>query len=106
MNRKIFLVQGNFHSAEEERADNYFIDRYFSFFTSNVGGAYDADEIEVLKRPSQQELEGKINCTTCDYSIILFLGHGATNESHHMFELNDSELILPGCENSKLNTKV
>jgi hypothetical protein len=50
---------------------------YKSFMLSGVGGAWRADEINMLKRPSQKEVLEAVNgMKRADYSVVAFCGHG------------------------------
>ena len=50
---------------------------YHAFFRSNYGGAWEDDEIKVLRTASRRELsEWSELCVSKDYSVITFSGHG------------------------------
>ena len=67
----------------EEGADDYCrgvqkdVDNYVSFLSSSYGGYWDRQDIELIPRPTVQELKDTIRQSNgCGYFLTIFSGHG------------------------------
>jgi Caspase domain len=95
LNRKALIIINPGEVGAENYCEGVIKDAaiYKSFMLSGVGGAWRADEIDILKRPSQSEAHDAVaSHKRADYSFIAFCGHGyysATRDST-VLELRDS----------------
>lgn len=96
MKRKIFLVKGLSNDPDELKMDKYFIDSYYALFNMNAGGAYESDEIVILNEPSSSQLNNELRKEELDYGILVYIGHGASQDNNQLFQLNQDEIIKAG----------
>jgi hypothetical protein len=96
MTRKALII-GN---PGEKEAENYCegvlkdVDNFKSYLQLTRGGAYYAQEISVLYRPSIKELNTAIQAMSgIDYTFIAFCGHGYSWREETMLELSSGNEI-------------
>ncbi|QZT36628.1 hypothetical protein K5X82_15455 [Halosquirtibacter xylanolyticus] len=97
MKRRILIIKGQSNSINELKNDKKYISCYIDYFKSHAGGCYEDDEIISLEEPSLNEI--KIHNRDIDSSdslIVLLLGHGATSNGKHVFQLQKNVIINPG----------
>lgn len=103
--KRIALIISN---PGEPNAENYCngvlvdVENFRSFLISPLGGAWFGSEIHLLDRPTQQEVNAKIQqANLCDYSLVIFAGHG------YFSSVTDSTIleIRPGYEYDSLNLR-
>jgi hypothetical protein len=61
-----------------------------------MGGAWESDEIHILKEPTISELEKIVNEQKPDYALIILIGHGANQDDRQLFHLNKDTIIQAG----------
>ena len=79
MNRKVIIIgspgfstiKGFLPGVEKDVAN------YYRFFKSPTGGAWDENEITTVVNPYANSLKAYLGNIECDYSIVVFSGHGA-----------------------------
>ncbi len=106
MNRQLLLISnpGNPNENNYVRTTETAIDRWESFFRSPIGGYWQDDEIMRYGENNQidanefQRLLTALNTVQCDYSVIVFCGHGActTNDKDAI------QLPIPSPANNNL----
>jgi hypothetical protein len=96
MNRKVIIIKGYSEDLSELHADNYYVNSYYTYFKSIAGGAYESDEIVQLLEPKSVDLDLLISKLGIEYCVIIFIGHGATQDNYQLFKLNKTEIIQPG----------
>jgi hypothetical protein len=96
MNKKVVLIAGNPENFDQEEKFSHFISLYINYFKSIAGGAFDDDEILTFYQKDLAFIESELKMIETDFSIIVFVGHGATHEGKHILKLNSSEIIIPG----------
>lgn len=83
------------------------VNNYKDYFMSFHGGCWEASEIDSCIDVSKESLLKVVSRVgqTCDYSILVFSGHGQFNSNYGEteIEINDSEIVLEhelytGCE--------
>jgi len=87
MKRHALLI-GNTFGLSGVKID---ISKFSRFLRSDIGGAWDNDEIEVMQNTTKYDLERKlvmINMLRYDYSIVMFSGHGGYQRAT-LLELNN-----------------
>lgn len=94
--RKVFIIKGYSKTEIEFESDRYYVNEYCSYFQQNAGGAYYKSEIVVLNEPSYKELDIFFGKQKIDFAIIIFIGHGATQDNNQIFQLNSKEIIKLG----------
>lgn len=85
MNRQLFLISnpGNPDDSNYVKTTEDALDRWESFFRSPIGGYWRDDEIRRFGENDQidasafERLLIPLNTVQCDYSVIVFCGHGA-----------------------------
>jgi hypothetical protein len=102
MNRKLILLKNPGIKASDGNyapGVNIAIERYKSFFKSPIGGAWDDNEIieinnsEFDLKTAVKNLLNDFDKQHIDYSIIVFVGHGANENSKDIIQLEDSQSI-------------
>jgi hypothetical protein len=63
---------------------------------SKAGGAWAKSEFFFLDNPSSIDLKGVLSSSELDYSVSVFIGHGATQDSKQLFQINKDEIIKAG----------
>ena len=96
LRRKAILIKGFSEDQQEIEDDEQYIEYYKSFFYNNAGGAYEENEIEIFEDISANELKSYFASNILDYVVVVFLGHGATQDDYQLFKLNETEIIKPG----------
>lgn len=79
MNKKILIISNPGEKDAENYCEGVNVDvrEYISFFTSANGGAWNEDEIIILNKPTVSDLNKALyKLQNCEYSIIVFCGHG------------------------------
>ncbi|HTA63214.1 MAG TPA: caspase family protein [Bacteroidia bacterium] len=68
---------------------------YQRYFKSPIGGAFNPDEITVLKNPSWKRLKAQLLALPADFTIFIFSGHGffATNTQKAVFNINENDAV-------------
>jgi hypothetical protein len=94
--RNIILIKGFSKDEGELNASKKMIQSFVDFFKSFAGGAYRDDEIITLLEPKVSELKNFKDGEKLDYVIVVFIGHGATQEGKQLFKLNSEEIVYPG----------
>lgn len=92
--RKQILIVGYAGELAGIRAD---IHNYYTFFTSNIGGKWNNDEICILSDTSVTEVMNKIlyyRLSRLDYFIFVFCGHGASRNNEVAMQINDTDSLL------------
>lgn len=84
MTRRMLIIA----NPGEIGADNYCegvnqdVTQYKGFFLSNLGGAWEPEEIEVLVCPYAFQVDAALKkLTLADYSMVVFCGHGYSRKS-------------------------
>lgn len=95
-NRKVFIIKGYSKSDDENEVDTYYVNAYKDFFLSNAGGGYFNSEIEVLMEPTSKYLNLSLEKEKLEFGILVYIGHGANQESNQIFQLNETEIIKAG----------
>ena len=77
------------------------IKQYKDFFRSDVGGCWDENEFVDINLTNPYALNEK-KCSealeeikNCDYSIVVFVGHGCNYDGLDMIQLNSNEKLFP-----------
>lgn len=96
MRRKALIIKGKPYNDHQKQSFEDFANTYASYFGSISGGAFEAQEIEVLDQPSVTDIRELLKEQQLDYSILVLIGHGATQDSKQLFHLKDKEVINPG----------
>lgn len=94
MKRKAFIILGYCEelSAKIAKCSS----TYQTFLSLNMGGAWESDEIHVLKEPTISELEKIVSEYEPDYALIILIGHGANQDDRQLFHLNKDTIIQAG----------
>lgn len=96
MNRRAIIIKGYSEDLSELHADNYYVNSYYAYFRSIAGGAYETDEIVQLSEPKSVDLDLLTAELGIEYCVIVFIGHGASQNNYQLFKLNKTEIIQPG----------
>lgn len=96
MIRRVILITGHQQNDEDKSSFKRYLNKYYDYFTGNSGGAYDEDEILIYETPKVSELKSLTANFTVDYAIIVLIGHGATTNENHVFQINKNEIIKSG----------
>ncbi|HHX2503563.1 TPA: caspase family protein [Neisseria subflava] len=91
MKRKALLI-GNSNGLSGVKVD---LERFESFLYSNIGGAWNRNEINILPNATSQELTSvltNVKNNNVDYCIVYFSGHGGF-ERQTVLELSDKTII-------------
>lgn len=96
MTRQIFIIKGYSKTEQELEIDRYYAEQYFAFFTSNSGGAYEKEEISCFEDITTTEFNKTTENLHLNFSIVVLLGHGATQNDNQLFQLNKDEIIKAG----------
>lgn len=96
--KKIIIVKGYSKTIEEVQRTNVHIEHCKAFFLNSFGGAYNQDEIVLINEEalSFAELKSILESIVADFVIIIYIGHGATQDGYQLFQLNEKEIINPG----------
>ncbi|ELY2018612.1 hypothetical protein SL053_002543, partial [Flavobacterium psychrophilum] len=96
MKRKVYIIVGHPHKDSEKEVFEKFVNYYYSFFNEKAGGAYENNEIIILKQPTIRSLQVAIQNSGEEFGIIVMIGHGATFENNQLFQINENEIIKAG----------
>lgn len=96
MKRHTYIIKGHPNNNEEEQAFVACVNKYFDFFQSIAGGAWESEELSKLETPTSQELKTIIESHNPDYALIIFVGHGVTQDKNQLFRINEEEIIKMG----------
>jgi len=96
MKRHSYIIKGHSNNDIEEQAINTYVDYYLYFLRSIAGGVWETDELSKLETPNSQRLKNIIESHNVDYALIIFVGHGATQDDNQLFKLNENEAIKAG----------
>lgn len=96
MKRVSIIIKGYSNDEDELDSDTQYVNQYATFLNSNAGGAWDEDEIIVLNEPKISDLESLIADLKPEYALMVFIGHGATQDDHQLFKLNRETIVKPG----------
>lgn len=81
--RKALIIQNPGNTAEFIRGVLHDVERFYQYLTSNIGGAWEDDEITIMPADCNvEDIENYFNKTKdeTDYYLILFSGHGSYSE--------------------------
>lgn len=87
MRRKALLI-GNTNGLSGVKID---LVKFQSFLQSNIGGAWDSNEIQIIPDPKRYELLREIEQAKIlkyDYTIVMFSGHGGYQKRQTVLEIN------------------
>lgn len=96
MNRIALIIAGSGNNKNEEKAIIFHIGKYVKFLSSNAGGAWDKEEMVYYNKPTFEHLNNELNSVKTTYTLIILIGHGAIQDSKHIFQLNEKEIINTG----------
>ena len=96
LTRNVILINGYTKSESEKKSDNDLIECYLNYFKSIAGGVYEDSEIIVLVEPNIDELKVLIQNSKPDFIIIVFIGHGATQQGKQLFLTKEGQIIQAG----------
>lgn len=97
MYRLGIIIKGFSKSEAELRSDRQYVKNYVTFLTSKAGGAWDLEEdLLVLEDPTIEELEDIVDNLEPHYVLLIMIGHGATQESKQLFQINETTIIQAG----------
>ncbi|MFT3934415.1 MAG: hypothetical protein QM726_12410 [Chitinophagaceae bacterium] len=96
MDRKVFIIKGYSKTDKELALDRYYSESYQNYFSSIAGGAYESGDIIYIEEPTVEEVNNILAGFNLDYSVIVLIGHGATQDDKQLFQLNNAEIIRPG----------
>jgi hypothetical protein len=94
MKRKAFIILG--YCEELSLKISKCGDMYQRYFSFNMGGAWENNEIHILKEPNISDLKQIVNEEKPDYAVIVFIGHGANQDDRQLFQLNKDTIIQAG----------
>ena len=90
--RKAIIICGTYREGHENFLPGTQQDAKFlkKFLMSDLGGDWTNEEIKIYTNPTEEEIL-TINEIQCDYSIVVFTGHGFTNDENEelYFDIND-----------------
>lgn len=91
LTRRIFIV-GSPVNEDHAFQSGVMVDviNYLRYFQSAIGGAFDRDEITLLKNPSWKRLKGYLIAHPADFTIFIFSGHGFFEPSTRKMVFNIS----------------
>lgn len=84
MIRKMLIIANPGEVGAENYCEgvNQDVKLYNKFFTSNSGGAWEPEEIELLVRPYSFQVDAALKkLTMTDYSMVVFCGHGYSRKN-------------------------
>jgi len=96
LKRNVILINGHSKSESEKKSDNDLIHYYSNYFKSIAGGVYEDYEIIRLIEPTIGELKVLIQERKPDFVIIVFIGHGATQNGKQLFLTKEDQIIQAG----------
>lgn len=96
MKRKAFIVVGLAYNKEQSLKMEKLASVYQTFLSSNMGGAWESNEIHIVKEPTISDLEQVVNEEKPDYAIMVLIGHGAKQDDRQLFHLNKDTIIQAG----------
>lgn len=79
-----------------------------NFLTSNIGGAWDNNEIDICINPTLTSLQSKLKLEKSknyDYMMVFFTGHGGHKREETYVQINDSNELIAQSELEKLCNK-
>ena len=94
MKKKILIIANPGESGTENYCEGVLkdVENYKKYFMSPVGGSWYSSEIECLKTPNKYSVSTKLNeMKYLDFSIIIFTGHGYSQNEETFVELNSEE---------------
>lgn len=106
MKRHVFIIKGYSKTHQELELDRFYIKKYYDYFSSISGGAFEDKEITHFQDITTSDLNNAIADLEFDYVIILLIGHGATQNNNQLFQLNYSEIIRAGQLNIKADKQL
>lgn len=96
MERIAVIIRGFANSPSDKEKQDECISNYELFLKSNMGGAWEDHQIFIRLEPSLDDLKELISEKNYDYVLIIMLGHGATQDSKQLFQINEREIIQAG----------
>lgn len=110
MKKKILIISNPGKIGDENYCEgvNRDVDNYINFFTSSGGGSWYSTEIECLKQPDITTVKKTLdNMKDLDFSIIIFTGHGYSNNEKTYIELKPADNTLNDLcvDNLRINDK-
>ncbi|UKT64291.1 hypothetical protein [Pedobacter mucosus] len=96
MKRKAIIIKGYSKDNDEQIRDTNHVKSYQDFFYSIAGGCYEKNEILFLEELKLVDLNNKLENLNADYLIVVFIGHGASQDDSQLFQLSKDEIIHPG----------
>ncbi len=99
MKRKVLIIINPGVVGDEHYCKGVYVDRdnYKAYFMSSIGGYWNESEIIIREKPSRGTvLLDLVSMSDCDYSIVIFCGHGYYSERtmSNMLILNDENQVL------------
>lgn len=97
MIRLAIIIKGYSKNEIELRSDHQLVKDYITFLTSTAGGAWDFEqEMIVLEDPTIERLEQIIEKRSPHFVLLIMIGHGATQDSKQLFQINETTIIQAG----------
>lgn len=96
MKKKVYLIKGFAKTDHESKAMDFYFNEFLKYFKSKAGGGWIENEIVYLDSPNSLDLKKIISSSLLDYSVSVFIGHGATQDSNQLFQINKDEIIRAG----------
>lgn len=94
--RIVVLIKGFSKTAYEYQLDCYYLLKYIEYFKNVAGGAFEDNEILIIKKCSVDMLKKMMVEIRVDFAVIVYIGHGATQDNNQLFQLSENEIIKPG----------
>lgn len=97
MDRLAIIIKGFSKNDTELQTDRKYVNLYLNFIQSTAGGAWNIkNEILVLEDPDISDLEGIIDKFFPEFILLIMIGHGATQKSKQLFQINETTVIRAG----------
>lgn len=84
MTRKMLIIANPGEQGSESYCEgvNQDVTQYKNFFLSNLGGAWEPEEIETLVCPFAVQVDASLKkLTLADYSMVVYCGHGYSRKN-------------------------
>lgn len=96
MKRKVLIIKGKPYNDGQKQSFEQMGDVYATYFSSISGGAFDAQEIQMMAEPSVADIQQLLQTTQVEYAVLVLIGHGAMQDGKQLFHLKQGEVIHPG----------
>ena len=96
MKRHAYIIKGYSKTDDEAKATNVYVNFYLNFLNSIAGGAWEINELSRFEDPTSKQLIEVIESDKPEYALIVMIGHGATQQDHQLFQINENEIIRAG----------